>query len=300
MKMKTIWIALLLTIPLCRTIAQELECHVNIITDQVAATDKRIYDNMREEINDFLKTTKWTDDEFQPVEKIECNFYITITERVGADKFKGQIQVSSARPIFETSYNSPLFNYLDKDFTFEYIEYQPIQYNPGSYSSNLSSVLAFYAYMVIGLDYDSYSKKGGTKYFQMAQDIVRQAQGKDYIGWESFSTKKSNRYWLVNQYLESPFQPLRDCIYNYHRLGLDKMSKTKESGRKVILDALLTLKNVNRDEPNSFWMQVFFNTKRDEIIKIFSEATQTEISDLKTLVNELDAPNYSKYTDKLK
>ena len=281
-------------------LAQELNCNVTVVSDQVSTTNKRVYDNMREEITDFMRTTKWTDEEFLPFEKIECNLYINIVDPVSIDKFKATIQVQSVRPIFESSYNSTLFNFLDKDFTFEYVEFQPIEYRAGSFTTNLTSVLAFYAYTIIGLDFDSYSKLGGTKYFQKAQDIVNQATGKDYPGWESNSTKKNNRYWLITQYLSSTFQPLRTCIYNYHRLGMDKMSKTKEAGRKVVSDALVLLKDVNRVEQNSFWLQLFFTAKREEIIKIYSEATPAEISDLKTLVNEIDASNSSKYTDKLK
>jgi hypothetical protein len=279
---------------------QELNCNVTVVTDQLTTTDKRIYDNMREEITDFMRTTKWTEEEFLPFEKIECNLYITITERVSTDKFKATMQVQSVRPVFETSYNSTIFNFLDKDFSFEYIEFQPIEYTPSTFTNNLSSVLSFYAYMIIGLDFDTYSKQGGTKYLQKAQDIVNQAQGKDYLGWESNSTKKNNRYWLSSQYLSSSFQPLRQCMYSYHRLGMDKMAKTKEAARKVISESLQLLKDVNRDEQNSFWLQLFFTAKRDEIIKIYSDAAPAEISDLKALVNELDASNSSKYSDKLK
>jgi hypothetical protein len=280
--------------------AQELNCNVTVVTDQVSGTDKRIYDNMKEEISDFMRTTKWTEEEFLPVEKIECNLYITISERVSTDKFKASIQIQSVRPVFETSYNSTIFNFLDKDFNFEYIEFQPIEYTPNTFVTNLSSVLSFYAYMIIGLDFDTYSKSGGTKYLQKAQDIVNQAQGKDYKGWETSSLKKNNRYWLITQYLSSAFQPLRTCMYNYHRLGLDKMSKAKESSRKVIWESLLLLKDVNREEQNSFCLQLFFTAKRDELIKIYSDATPAEIADFKTLVSELDASNSSKYTDKLK
>jgi hypothetical protein len=279
---------------------QELNCNVTVATDQVSNTNKRVYDNMREEINNFMRTTKWTDEEFLPFEKIECNLYITITEPLSQDMYKATIQVQSVRPVYETSYNSTVFNYLDKEFTFQYIEFNPIDYTPGAYTSNLSSVLSFYAYMIIGLDFDTYSKMGGTKYFQKAQEIVNQTQGKDFPGWESNSTKKNNRYWLCSQYISPAFQPLRVCMYEYHRLGLDKMTKAKESSRKVIWDALLLLKDVNRTEQNSMWINNFFTAKRDEIIKIYSEATQAEMSDIKTLANELDASNSSKYADKLK
>jgi Domain of unknown function (DUF4835) len=276
----------------------ELSCNVQINTTSIEATNKQIFESMRKSISDFLNNTKWTDDEFAISEKIECNVYITITDNSSVNKFGGSIEFQSARPVFSSSYNTPLFTHLDKEFNFEYIEFQAIELSEGNFTSNLASVLAYYANLVIGFDYDSFSKLGGTKYFQKAQEIVNQAQGKDYSGWDAMSTSKNNRYWLVNQLLNNVFQPLREMIYSYHRLGLDIMYEKQEEGRNIINESLKNLFKVNKDEPNSYLMQVFFDTKRDEISKIFSNASPTEIEDIKLIANDLDAANSMKYFEK--
>lgn len=280
------------------SVAGELSCNVTVNTVSIQTTNKTVYESMRKNITEFLNNTKWTDDEFQSNEKIECNFYITINDNPTVNKYSATIQVQTARPVFNSSYNSSLFTHIDKEFGFEYIEFQSIEYNEGAVSSNLASVLAFYAYLAIGMDYDSYSKFGGTKYYQKAQEIVNQAQGKEYNGWEAMKTEKNNRYWLVNQLLDKQFQPLREAIYKYHRLGLDIMYEKQEAGRNEISDALKMLLKVNKNEPSSFLMQVFFNSKRDEISKIFSAATPTEIDEIKDIVKELDAANSSRYFEK--
>jgi hypothetical protein len=233
------------------------------------------------------------------MEKIECNFYITIKEAAGADKFQAQIQVQSVRPIFDASYNSTIFNCLDEEFNFVYVEFSKIEMQEGTFLSNLSSVLAYYIYIMIGLDYDSYSKFGGTEYYKKAQAIANQAQGTEYKGWEAFSTKKSNRYWLVYQLMDPNFSTMREIIYTYHRLGLDKMSTEPESARNTIIEALLKLKKVYRDEPNSYLLQLFLMAKRDEIIKIFTDATTQEKEQIIELIKEIDGSNIGKYTDKL-
>jgi hypothetical protein len=280
--------------------SQELNVNVNVISPTVQSTDKHVYDNMRDGINEFLRNTVWTEDEFLPNERIECNFYITISDRISTDKFKGKIQIQSVRPIYNTSYNSPMFNFQDDNFVFDYVEHETIEFVEGSFTSNLAAVLSFYVYYIIGLDYDSYSKYGGSAYLKKAQNIVNIAQGKDYPGWDNFSTKKNNRYWLIDQTLDNIHKPLRDLSYSYHRLGLDKMYVEKESGRSEILDVLEKLKKIHRDEPSSFLMTVFFNTKRVEIQNIFSEATTSEKDAIIELVKEIDAAKSSEYSDKLK
>jgi len=280
--------------------AQEINANVTVASQQIQSTDKHIFDNMREGINEFLRNTTWTEYKFTPVEKIECNFYITISEVLSVDRFKAKIAVSSVRTIFNSSYNSPIFNYQDADFEFEYIEFQKIEFMEGSFSSNLASVLAYYVYIILGLDFDSYSLYGGTEYFKKAQNIVNAAQGKQYSGWDAFTTKKSNRYWLVNQLLDNTYSPIREAYYYYHRMGLDKMTTEMEAARNKIMESLEKLKRIHRDEPNSFIMSIFLQTKRDEIINIFSESTTSEKENLILLMKEIDAAKISDYTDKLK
>lgn len=279
---------------------QELNCNINVITPRIEETDKHLYDNMRQNITEFQKGRKWTEDEFLPVERIECSFYITIQQRTSTDRFKAQLQVTSVRPVFASSYNSAMLNHLDKKFTFDFIEFQPVEFIEGSFISNLSAVLAFYTYIILGLDYDSYSKYGGTAFYEKARGIVSQAQGKEFLGWDAMDSKKNNRFWLVDQLLDQRFRPFRECLYEYHRLGLDKMSSEPESARNQIMDALKKLKRVHRDEPNSFLLQTFFTAKREEIIKIFADGTSSEKNELLDLINEIDVANASKYREKLK
>ncbi len=297
---KVILVVLISVIFISEIHAQELNANVTVHHQQIQETEKRVYDNMRESLMEFLKSRTWTEDKFDPVERIECNFYIKIDERISADKFKGSIQVQSVRPVYNTNYNSPMLNVLDKNFTFNYVEFQSIEFNEGSFTSNLSSVLAFYVYIILGLDYDSFSRLGGTKYFQKALDIANKAQGTEYAGWDNFSTDKNNRYWLAYQLTSNTFKPIRELYYEYHRLGLDMMTEDPETARHTITNALMKLKKVNRDEPNSFLLRVFLDTKRDEIIKIYSEATSTEKEEILDLMKEIDGGNYSKYSDKLK
>ncbi|MEA3495811.1 MAG: DUF4835 family protein [Bacteroidota bacterium] len=280
--------------------SQELNCNVTVVSKQIQSTDKHVYDNMREGIMEFMKGQVWTEDKYKPVERIECNYYIKIDDRPQTDKFKGNIQVQSVRPAFGTNYNSTVLNVLDKKITFDYVEFATIDFNEGSFTSNLASILSYYAYIILGLDYDSFSKYGGTPYYQKAQEIVNQAQGKGYEGWDAFSTEKNNRYWLVNQLLDPRFKPLREAIYIYHRNGLDKMTKEKEASRHAIGESLQLLKKVHRDEPDSYLLRQFLTSKRNEIIKIYSNATATEIDELKSLMKEIDPANYSKYSEKLK
>ncbi len=280
--------------------SQELNCNVTIHHQQIQATEKRVYDNMREGVMEFMKNKTWTEDKFEPFEKIECNYYIKIDDRKSADRFSGSVQVQAVRPIYGTNYNSPMINLLDESFVFDYVEFQTIDFSEGAFTSNLSSVLAFYAYIILGLDYDSYSKYGGTTYFQKALEIANKAQGTEFTGWDNFSTDKDNRYWLAYQLTYTTYKPLREALYMYHRLGLDKMTDDPETSRHTITEALMKLKKVYRDDPNSFLLKQFLSAKRDEIIKIYTEATSTEIDEILQLMKEIDGANYGKYSDKLK
>ena len=215
-----------------------------------------------------MNNRKWTNDVFQQDERIECSVVITITERPTTDQFKATIQIQARRPIFKTSYNSLLFNNLDKNLAFNYIEYQPIEYVENTFTSNLTSVLAFYAYYIIGLDYDSYSLEGGTPYFQKAQQVVTNAQNSGDKGWKSFEDTR-NRYWLVENILNNTFKPLRECIYKYHRLGFDAMADDLNGGRTAVMQSLDLAKKVFDNKPGSFNLQIFFLSKADELVQLF-------------------------------
>lgn len=276
------------------TFAQELNCQVQVVSQQIQGTDKKIFDLMRTSITEFMNNRKWTGDVFQNNERIDCSILINITKRNSIDDFEGTIQIQSRRPVFKSSYNSTLFNFLDNDFHFRYLENQPLEYMENTYISNLTSVLAFYANLVIGLDYDSFSLKGGTTYLQNALTIVNNAQGSGEKGWNAFDDNK-NRYWIVNNLLDATFIPIREAMYKYHRLGLDVMATDKLGGRQAIFESIQGLKKIHEIKPLSFSTQVFFNAKADEVINIFSGATPEEKNKIMEIVNLIDPTNNNKY-----
>jgi len=219
---------------------------------------------------------------------------INITNRVSTDEFEGTFQIQSRRPVYSTSYYSPLFNFIDRDFSFRYVEFQPLEFNETQFLNNLTSVVAYYAYIVLGLDYDSYSPQGGTPYYLKAQNIVSNAQNVQEKGWKAFEGTQ-NRYWLTEELLNPQFTPLRECMYDYHRKGFDTMSEKLVPARGEILTALKKLRKVNQDKPGSFTLSVFFLAKSDEIINIFSQANQDEKAQVVNLLSEIDPANSNKY-----
>ncbi|MBL7889991.1 MAG: DUF4835 family protein [Bacteroidia bacterium] len=274
--------------------AQELNCKVQVLSQQIQGTDKRVFTTLQTAIFEFMNNKKWTNDQFKLDERIDCSILINVTERPSTDQFVATIQVQSRRPVYKSSYNSVLLNYNDNDFQFTYLENQPLEFNENQFTTNLTSVLGFYAYLIIGMDYDTFSMNGGTTYLQKAQNIVNQAQNTSETGWRAFESNK-NRYWLINNMLDAPFINIRECMYNYHRKGLDEMVSNKEGGRANILEALESLRKVHQARPLSFAMQVFFNAKSDEIINIFSGAFSDEKSKVVTLLNDIDPTNSNKY-----
>ncbi|MCC7231678.1 MAG: DUF4835 family protein [Bacteroidia bacterium] len=274
--------------------AQELNCQVSVLTPQIQASDKTIYETLQTAIREFINNKQWTTDKFLNQERIECTMIITISERVSVDEFKANIQIQSRRPVYHTSYNSPMFNHQDNDFNFKYVQDQVLDFDESNINSNLTAVLAYYAYIILGFDYDSFSLEGGTPYFAKAQTIVNNATGLSERGWKAFEST-SNRYWLAENLMNVSFKPLRDCIYKYHRLGFDKMSEDMSNSLSVISAALKNLRKVYSDKPNSFLMQVFFNAKRDEIVNLYSQAPQVEKSQVVQVLSLIDPANSLKY-----
>lgn len=219
------------------TKAQDINCKVQIITSQLATTDKSIFIEMEKSIYEFINNTKWTTDIIQINERIECNLIINVKEQLGIDEFKATAQIQSSRPVYNTSYNSTLFNYMDEDWTFKYIINQPLEFNENDARSNLTSLIAYYVYIMVGLDYDSFSLYGGTPYFQKARQIVNNAQTQPGKGWKAFDGTR-NRFILVDNLLDNNFKPLRETIYKYHRLGMDVMSQNVDNGREEISEEL--------------------------------------------------------------
>ncbi len=293
-----LYILVLLSIMGVSSFAQELDCRVSINSSKVQGTNKQVFSTLQEAIRDFMNTKNWTNNVFEINERIECNLLITITEQPSSDIYKGKIQVQSRRPIYGTSFNSLMLNYIDNDIEFTYEEYDPIEFSPTTHISNLSSILAYYAYMIIGLDYDSYSLMGGTPYFQLAEKIVTNAQSTSESGWKAFESRsRKNRYWFVNNILDDNYKPLRTFNYLYHRQGLDVMAESTTKARVTILEGLRNIKQFHESKPDPFmfYFQVFLDSKSDELVQVFSEATETEKKKVYEIMTEVDPSKQSKY-----
>ena len=276
-------------------IAQELNCQVNVASPQIqGTTEKQIFEQLQKAIFEFMNNTKWTRDNYTTPERIDCSILINITQKLGVDEYKATIQVQSRRPVFKSSYFSPAVNYIDENFTFKFQQFQQLEFNLNTYSTNLTSVLSFYAYIILANDYDTFSNLGGTEYFQKAQIIVANAQSSGEIGWKSQETNK-NRYWIPENALQPVFIPIRECMYKYHRLGLDIMFDKPDEGRSEILKSMDLLVGVYKNRPASFIMELFFNAKVDEVVNIFSKGQPDEKTKAVEVLTTVDPANSTKY-----
>ena len=274
--------------------AQELFCNVQVNASQIQTSDRKVFQTLQTAIYEFVNNTKWTDASVKNEERIECTFLINIKEKVSNDEYKASIQIQSTRPIYGTSYKSTMLNYLDNNFRFRYLEYQSLEFNENTHLSNLTSVLAYYVYIVLGLDFDTFSEYGGAPYYIKAQNIVNNAQNAREIGWKAFESDK-NRYWLVHDLLDTRYEEIHNCYYRYHRVGMDMLSEKTEDGRYDITEALEELRGVYRDNPSAFILKIFFDAKADEITKIYSEAFPHEQARIIKLLTEIDPANSTKY-----
>lgn len=281
-------------------VGQELDCNVVINADQVQGSNRSVFESMQEAVYNFMNARKWTKDKFKNDERIQCSMLITINKKISQNVFQASIQVQSRRPVYNTSYHSTLVRTVDNNFKFEFAEYQPLTYSDNSFNSNLTSVLAFYAYYVIGTDFDSFSPLGGTPFYEKAQKVVTLAQSSKYEkGWKAFQSTE-NRYWVAENMLSSTYKPLRQCVYQYHINGLDIMSKDKDKARVAILAALKKLKPVYEQNPINFPFKLFFDAKAKEIINIFSKGQPSEQMEAINLLKKINPSNSSRYDDILK
>jgi hypothetical protein len=277
--------------------AQELECQVSVSSSQVQMTERRVFETLRTAIYEFMNNRQWTELKYTLDERIECSIMINVTQAVSSDRYRATIQVQSRRPIYNTSYNTVLLNILDKDLEFEYVENTPLEWTDGTFNSNLTGVLAYYAYLIIGFDFDSFQQNAGSPYFEKAQSIAAMGQSNRYQdGWMAFGTDR-NRYWLTENLLNSRYSALREANYKYHRLGLDQMYEKKEKSRELILESLEALKKVNADRPNLYLKYVFMLAKSDELIKLFSDPSVSPMEKARAvnLLSEIDPSNANKY-----
>lgn len=284
--------------------AQEIQARLTVITPKISSQiDKKVFQTLQSSLTNFLNSRKWTNDAFQPNEKIQCNFLLNIEQELGNNIFKGKLTVQAARPLFNTTYDSPIMNFLDDNITFRYIEFQPIEFNENRIqgndplAANITAVLAYYVNLILGFDYNSFSLRGGDAYFQKAWNIVNNApENKDISGWKSFESIR-NRYWLAENLNSNRFALIHDALYAYYRTGMDLFYENEDAGRNGILNCLNFLNTINTENPNSMIMQFFFQGKSNELVKVFSKANAEQKNRAKELLNRLDVTNGAAYKE---
>jgi hypothetical protein len=277
--------------------AQELDVSVSINTPKLQTADPKVFETLKTTLEEFMNNQKWTGDVFEQEERIKVDIVMTISKELAANTFEAELSFQSIRPVFGSTYQTPMFKHLDKDVTFTYQQYQPLEYSQTSFIDNLSSVMSYYAYIIIGLDYESFSPFGGEPYFQTAQDIVNRVPptiSSSVPGWRSVDGNR-NRYWLVENLLSPRVRPYRQAIYDYHRQGLDVMHNDVTTGRAVMALAIESLNDVNKTYPNSMILQVFASSKADEIIEIFKAAGPQEKDKIVRTMEKVDPPKASAY-----
>jgi hypothetical protein len=276
--------------------AQEMNCIVSVSAQQIEGTDKKIFETLQNAIYEFINNRKWTNYNFRVEERIECTILITVNQRLSSNEFSGNINLVLRRPVLNSAYNSILLNYIDKGFQFTYTEFQPLDYNDGIFTSNLTSVLAFYTYMYLGLYFDSFSPNGGQAFLVKAQDVVTAAQNASEPGWKAFDGTR-NRYWMAENFLNPSNSALRDFYYKYHRLGLDQMYEKIDAGRDNCTQSLDGIKTLFNTKPDLFALQLLTDAKRDEFINVYSDqrVPPTEKATVVNIFKEIDPANGSKY-----
>lgn len=274
--------------------AQELRCNVTVSANRIQGANRQLFRTMQSDIYEFMNNRKWTEHVYTYEERIKCNILIRLDEQISADEFRGSIQVQLKRPVFNASYETTVLNIKDDDFRCRYVEFQPLEFNETSNRDNLTNVLAFYAYVILGFDYDTFSLEGGTPYFEKAQAIVNNAQNAREKGWKAFESER-NRYWLVENILNKSYSSFRACMYNYHRRGLDLMSQRPEEGRSNIAESMRDIQKVFRSRPSLYILQMFFDAKADELVNVFSKSFPDERERVLAILNEVDPSNGSKY-----
>ncbi len=280
--------------------AQELVSTVSINTPKLQTADPKIFKSLKTAIQEFINNRKWTEDTYEPEEKIEVNVIITIDEELSQTSFKAQLTIQASRPVYNSGYNTVIFQHLDKDFYFNYGEFEVLDFAEGQFTSNLTSTIAFYMYIILGMDYDSFSELGGDKYLNKAQDILNAVPRGTAKGWV-VSDGDRTRYWLIENLLNVRMQPLRRAMYKYYLLGLDRLTneETRAEGLASVEEALKTLQQVNAAYPASMFVPLFVNAKRDEVLNLFMVAdfrTRRRIYDIMIKVDGTFASSYQELT----
>ena len=265
--------------------SQELNAQVIVNSDLVNQTNQQIFKTLERSLKEFINTQVWTDEVFLNQEKITCSFVFNLSA-YSNDQFEATLQVQSERPVYQTNYDSPVLNFLDKDFTFSYQEFQPLFFNESSFESNLISLISFYAYVIIGLDADTFLQNGGNQYFEKARQVVNLAQSSVRKGWKPGDGLR-NRFWLIDSLRSNTFKEYRQTMYNYHRSGLDKMTNDPIAGKKALMLSIQDLEPLFQRRPNAFLLQLFFDAKVEEIVNLFQEGPKIDFKKTEDVLKKI-------------
>ena len=278
--------------------SQEFRCNIQVVSQQIQGTNKQVFQTLQNAMYEFMNNRVWTDHVYTMEERIECNMMFNITEQMSADEFKGTLTVQARRPVSNTNYNTTTLNFVDNDIRFRYVEFAPLEFDLNSHLSNLTPILAFYAYFILGIDYDTFSLLGGTPYFNNAERIVLNAQNAAETGWKPMDNiSHKNRYWLVKDMIDTDYEPVRAFNYRYHRLGLDMMDEKIAEGRAEITNSLELLQQIyrRRPDPYMYLLRLVFDSKVDEIVNVYTESYPEERTRAYDILVEVDKPNANKY-----
>ncbi|MCK5369383.1 MAG: DUF4835 family protein, partial [Cyclobacteriaceae bacterium] len=275
-------------------IGQELNCQVVVNDERAQTSDRQVFRDMEQAFARFMNDRKWTNDNYLPDERIDCNMAITIESMPAIGFYNATVQIQSSRPVYNTSYSSLIFNFADRDWQIEYVESTPLDFGDNVFTSNLTSMLAFYAYIIIGLDNDTFEEFGGEEQFKKALDIVNLAQQSDRPGWQAFQSNR-NRYWLSENLTNQDLRPVRKGLYTYHRLAMDQFETKQDESRVLIVSVLKDIEAANRNIPNSILKISFFDAKKNELAKIFEKGNPATKREAYNILVNLDPSNTEKY-----
>jgi Domain of unknown function (DUF4835) len=286
--------------------SQELQANVTVLSNRISTSvNKQIFSTLQSALYDFMNGRKWTNVVFSSNEKIQCNFLLNLSAATDNNTYTGSLTVQTGRPVFNTAYQSPLMNYMDESVTFKYIQYQALDFNENRVggtdplTANLTAIFAYYAYVILGLHFDSFGLRGGDVYFQKAQNIISNAPEANAInGWKPFDGLR-NRFWLVENLTNPKYNPIHDAIYNYYRMGLDQMYDHETDARTAVLNSLITLNSVNNEYPNIMFMQFFFQGKGNEVANAFKQGTPEEKNRALDILTRIDISNLNVYKQNL-
>ena len=284
----------LLLIVSTSSFAQELNCEIFVNADRIEGTNKQRFKTLQTALTEFMNSTIWTEYSYEVEERIEVSINLILMQELSSDQFTASLQIQSRRPVYGSDYYSPTYNFKDTKFQFKYVEHQPMDFNEQNFTNNLISTMAYYAYLMLGVDDDTFAKKSGSMYFEKARNVVEFAQNKGYSGWDPTSNR-TNRYWIIENLMADRYTPARDAFYQYHRLGLDVMSKDPAKGKNEIIKALKTLESVAKSNPNVNIVQNFMDAKIDELVDIFSAGAEVNLSEVKGILTTLSPTNQSKW-----